>query len=115
MSALGVSALAIGALSFALLRTSYAGVTDDSAVQAGVAAFPDYLRKVARAIVWLGVGQFVALFAASAGIVLLRGVAFASSTGRRQDGETNDQTARPPEPLTAWAGMFAIAVVVHLV
>src|SRR5689334_9948649 len=63
-----VGALVMSAASFVLVRTSYAGVTDEGAVQAGVAAFPDYLRRVARAVALLGAAEVLALFAVTSGL-----------------------------------------------
>ncbi len=59
----------MNAVSFALVRTSYAGVSDEGAVQAGVAAFPDYLRRVTQAIAILGVAEVLAIFVTTSGLV----------------------------------------------
>ena len=93
----------MSAVSFALVRTSYAGVSDEGAVQAGVAAFPDYLARVARAIALLGAAQMVALFAATSGIVALLG-------------RVRVMSARPPAAggAHAFAKWLGIACAVHL-
>jgi arylsulfatase A-like enzyme len=91
--ALFVGALIMSAVSFVLVRTSYAGVTDEGAVQVGVAAFPDYLRTVTHAVALLGVAEVAALFATTAGLVVW---------------------APPGRTLAAFARWVAIAMFVHL-
>jgi arylsulfatase A-like enzyme len=98
--ALVVGALVMSAVSFVLVRTSYAGVTDEGAVQAGVAAFPDYLRAVTRAVALLGAAEVVALFATTSGLVAI-------VAGRERAPRTSG--------LTIFARWLAIAVCVHLV
>ena len=98
--ALLVGALLMNAVSFALVRTSYAGVSDDGAVQAGVAAFPDYLRRVTQAIAVLGGLEVLALFATTSGLVAWIG---------------DSTSPSPPSRGKALAIWVAIAVFVHLV
>ena len=111
--ALFVGALVLNAVSFALVRTSYAGVTDEGAVEAGVAAFPDYLRRVTQAVVLVGIAEVLVLFATTSGLV-----GWIGFTGRRGGGEAGIQkegvrsAAALGIRLVRW---WAIAVVVHLV
>ncbi|MET0592259.1 MAG: sulfatase-like hydrolase/transferase [Polyangiaceae bacterium] len=69
--ALAVGALLLSAASFVLVRTSYAGVSDESAVSAGVAAYPEYLASVARAAFALTCGEVLVVFAVTSGLVVL--------------------------------------------
>jgi len=115
LSALAVGALVMSAVSFGLLRTSYAGVTDDSAVQAGVAAFPDYLQSVVRVVVLLGVAQVLALFATTAGIVVLLGSLLSPRSLREAVDGAKGRHAGAAAKVKMWAGMLAIAILVHLI
>src|SRR3954471_12579993 len=57
----GLSGVVIGAASFWLLRTSYAGVSDEGVVRAGVNAFQPYLRSLGWTILALNLLQIVVL------------------------------------------------------
>jgi len=105
----------MSAASFAFLSTSYAGVTDDSAVQASVAAFPDYLRSVVRVILLLGVAQVLALFATTAGIVVLLDVILSARFLREPRDGVKGRHAGAAGKVKMWAGMVAIAILVHLI
>jgi arylsulfatase A-like enzyme len=97
--ALAVGALLLSAASFVLVRTSYAGVSDEGAVQAGVAAFPEYLQSVVRAVVVMGCAQVVAMFVVTSGlVVLLPAYVRGYSEGRA---------------LTIFARQAAVALLVH--
>ena len=111
---LGVSALAMSAVSFALVSTSYAGVTDDGAVQAGVAAFPEYLRSVVRVVVLLGVGQVLALFATTSGVVVLLGALFSARSLREAGDAGNGRKTAVVERAKTWSALLAMATFVHL-
>ena len=67
----GLSGVVIGAVSFWLLRTSYAGVSDEGVVRAGVGAFQPYLRSLGWAILGLNVLQVVVLAVLSSGLVAI--------------------------------------------
>ncbi|HMI82883.1 MAG TPA: sulfatase-like hydrolase/transferase, partial [Polyangiaceae bacterium] len=97
--ALVVGALVMSAVSFVLVRTSYAGVTDEGAVQVGAAAFADYLLRVTRALALVGGAEVLALFATTSGLVAL----------------LSAQRAFPKSAIKAWAAWFFIALFVHLV
>ena len=100
--ALFVGALVMNAVSFMLVRTSYAGVSDEGVVQAGVAAFPDYLRKVTQAVALLGVAEVLALFVTTSGLVAWSGDVTGGATRQERAGK-------------AFLIWFVIAVLVHLV
>jgi hypothetical protein len=112
--ALGVGALVMSVASFLLVRTSYAGVTDEGAVQAGVAAYPDYLRAVARAIALLGAAEVLALFATTSGVVAL--LAGRASSSVLSDAEASPNGRRAwIDGARTWAGLLPLAMLVHLV
>ena len=98
--ALAVGALVMSAVSFVLVRTSYAGVSDEGAVQAGVAAFPDYLRAVTRAVALLGAAEVLALFATTSGLVAIL---------------AGWQRAPRTSGVKSFARWLAVAMIVHLV
>src|SRR5689334_9194311 len=100
-----VGALVMSAASFVLVRTSYAGVTDEGAVQAGVAAFPDYLRGVARAVALLGAVEALALFAVTSGLAAWVGGAPQAADATRE----SDSTARVGKVMHTAATGFALA------
>ena len=67
----GLSGAVIGVASFWLLRTSYAGVSDEGVVRAGVSAFQPYLRSLGWAILALNVLEVVVLAVLSSGLVAI--------------------------------------------
>ncbi|HMJ56807.1 MAG TPA: sulfatase-like hydrolase/transferase [Polyangiaceae bacterium] len=105
----------MSAVSFVLVRTSYAGVSDEGAVQAGVAAFPDYLRRVTWAIVMLSATEVLALFATTSGLVaLLAGLRWPGGAEARNDSVTALGAPAGPS-LTVLVRWLAMAMLVHLV
>src|SRR6266542_6112301 len=54
-----------------LLRTTYAGVSDEGAVQVGMASYGAYLRSVARAVVELSAVQVLTIATLTSGLLAL--------------------------------------------
>src|SRR5262249_50828252 len=66
-----LSGAVISAASFWFLRTSYAGVSDDGAIRAGMTAFQPYLRSVGWTIVAMNVAEVLVLAVVTSGLVAL--------------------------------------------
>ena len=63
--------LATSAVSFWLLRSSYAGVSDEAVVEAGIAAHGVYLRSVGSAAAKVLAAEIAALGAVTFGLIAL--------------------------------------------
>src|SRR5947207_401885 len=65
----GLSGALVGAASLWLLRTSYAGVSDEGAIRAGMTAYKPYLRTLGWTILALNIAQIVVVAVVTAGLV----------------------------------------------
>src|SRR5439155_12005521 len=93
--------LATSAASFWLLRSSYAGVSDDAVVEAGVTAHAAYLRSVGAAV-----ARIVAIEIASLGLLSVGLLALLPARDRRPLGSDGPGALLPR--------FVALALLVHL-